>query len=55
MEMHFVHQSVCCGIAKLFAIIVAMDTKFGRIYCAISHHKTEFYNFAPKMFMKFLV
>ena len=30
---HVIHQS---GIAQLFAIMVAMDTKFGKIYCAIS-------------------
>ena len=33
---HVVHQSVCGGIAYLFAIMVAMDAKFGITYCAIS-------------------
>ena len=35
---HVVHQSVCCGIVKLFVIMVAMDTKLGRIYCTISEY-----------------
>ena len=30
---HVIHQS---GIAQLFAIMVAMDTKVGTIYCAVS-------------------
>ena len=35
---HIIHQSVCCGIAKLFEIAVAMDTKLERVYCAISEY-----------------
>ena len=40
---HVVHQSVCCRIAQLFAIIVAMDTKLGRIYCTISECNLQLY------------
>ena len=41
---HVVHQSVCCGIVKLFVIMVAMDTKLGIIYCTISEYNFFIFN-----------
>ena len=31
-----IYQTVCYEIVRLFVMMVAMDTKFGLIYCAIS-------------------
>ena len=33
---HVIYQTVCYEIIQPFVMMVAMDTKFGTIYCAIS-------------------
>ena len=40
---HVIYQTVCYEIVQPFIVMVAMDTKFGRIYCAMSDVKNLFY------------
>ena len=36
IDRDIVYQSICLEIVEPFVALVTMDTKFGRIYCAIS-------------------